>query len=48
MEALDDTDGLRNTDDPKAFQQCERSVRQVIATLNRIAQAWRVSHRFPL
>lgn len=42
METLDEADGFRNTDDPRAFAQCQRCVRQIVHTLTSISHAWKV------
>lgn len=42
IELLDEADGLRYTDDSQAFPRCQRSIRQIISTLERLSHAWKV------
>merc|ERR1711939_1136469 len=41
MEALDEADGFKYTDDPEVFQTCQKAVRGVVMILTRISQAWK-------
>lgn len=47
METLDETEGFRNTDDPRSFAQCQRCIRQIVHTLTSISHAWKVRMNAP-
>ena len=43
MESLDDANGFRDTADPATYARCERSIKQIHHSLERLAKVWAVS-----
>lgn len=48
MESLDDANGFRDTADPATYARCERSIKQIHHSLERLAKVWAVSQANPM